>query len=98
MTTPSLPNRFASWRYYVVYGIIALVLIIFVVRLFNLQVIEYSDWLAQAVTNQTREISLPPQRGIIYDRNGIVLARNIASYTVAITPAYLPDDPADMRG
>ncbi len=97
MTTPSLPNRFASWRYYVFYGIIALVFVIFVVRLFNLQVIEFSDWLAQAETNRTREISLPPQRGIIYDRNGIVLARNIASYTVAITPASLPDDPADIQ-
>ncbi len=33
----------------------------------------------------------PTQRGIIYDRNGIVLARNVASYNVTVTPAFLPE-------
>ena len=36
-------------------------------------------------------------RGIIYDRNGYVLARNIPSYNVVITPASLPDDEADIQ-
>jgi len=30
---------------------------------------------------------------LIYDRNGFVLARNVPSYNVVITPANLPDDP-----
>ncbi len=36
-------------------------------------------------------------RGIIYDRNGTILARNIASYSVVITPAALPDDDGDIQ-
>ena len=36
-------------------------------------------------------------RGIVYDRNGYVLARNIASYNLIITPANLPDDEADIE-
>ena len=43
------------------------------------------------------EISLPAARGIVYDRNGYVLARNIASYNLVITPATLPDDEADIE-
>ena len=40
---------------------------------------------------------LPAARGIIYDRNGYVLARNTASYNLTITPANLPDDEADIE-
>ena len=39
----------------------------------------------------------PAARGIIYDRNGYILARNVASYNVVITPAGLPDDDADIQ-
>ena len=52
---------------------------------------------AQADDNRTRQISEPAPRGIIYDRNGAILARNVASYNVVITPAYLPDDIADVQ-
>jgi penicillin-binding protein 2 len=33
----------------------------------------------------------------IYDRNGITLARNVASYNIVITPAALPDDDGDVQ-
>ena len=56
-----------------------------------------TDWQDQAVENYTRTISLPPERGIIYDRNGFILAKNIASYNVVITPADLPDSDADIQ-
>ena len=38
----------------------------------------------------TQEINQASLRGIIYDRNGVILARNVASYNVVITPASLP--------
>lgn len=66
-------------------------------RLINLQVLEHSIWQARAEENYTREISIPAPRGIIYDRNGTILARNVASYNVVITPANLPDDEADIQ-
>ncbi len=47
--------------------------------------------------NRTNVISVAPARGSIYDRNGITLARNIASYDIVITPAYLPDDDGDIQ-
>ena len=50
-----------------------------------------------AVTSVFKDVSTPAVRGIIYDRNGYILARNVASYNISITPAYLPDDDADVQ-
>jgi len=81
------------WRFKIIYAILAIVFSIYVIRLFNLQVINGEAYVEQAEENRIKNISVPTQRGIIYDRNDYVLARNAASYNVAITPANLPDDP-----
>jgi len=47
----------------------------------------------QADENRITDVNIPSLRGIIYDRNGIVLARNIPSYNVVLTYKELPDDP-----
>jgi penicillin-binding protein 2 len=85
------------WRVIVVYGVIVAVIGAILFRLVNLQVLSDESWMVQAVDNYTQSIRDPAPRGIIYDRNGIVLARNIASYNVVITPADLPDDDADIQ-
>jgi len=86
-----------KWREYIVFGVIAGVVSVLLFRLINLQLIGGSSWKDQSVENYTREISEPASRGIIYDRNGFVLARNVASYNVVIVPASLPDDDADTQ-
>ncbi len=85
------------WRVWVVYGVMAALVGVIILRLINLQIVTVKDWKAQAVENYTLTISDPALRGIIYDRNGYVLARNVASYNVVITPASLPDDDADIQ-
>ena len=85
------------WRTLIVYALIVAVLGGLVYRLFSLQVVEAQTWVGQAIDNYTTEISDPASRGIIYDRNGYILARNVASYNVVITPAALPDDDADTQ-
>ena len=85
------------WRTLVVYGLIVAVMGGLVYRLFSLQVGEAQTWAGQAIENYTKEISEPASRGIIYDRKGYILARNVASYNVVITPAGLPDDDADIQ-
>lgn len=86
-----------AWRIWAVYGLILAVVGVITFRLFTRQVLEYGNWQGQAVENYTTEISDPAARGIIYDRNGFVLARNVASYNVIITPADLPDDEGDIQ-
>ena len=84
---PNLDRRFTLF-----YVIIGLIFSFYVIKLFSLQIINYSDNLAVADENRTKQISESTQRGMILDRNGYVLARNVPSYDVAIVPAYLPSD------
>src|SRR6266540_4548185 len=85
------------WRVLFIYGLIIGVVGVMIYRLFALQVVGPQTWAAQSVDNYQQTISEPAPRGIIYDRNGSILARNVASYNVVITPAALPDDPADIQ-
>lgn len=96
-SSPSPQFQMQSWRLWVIYGVVALVMGSLLFRLLNLQVVQGIDWLDQAVENYTTTDSIPPARGIIYDRNGYILAGNIASYSVVITPANLPDSDADIQ-
>jgi len=91
------PVRFETWRLATIYITVVLAFTALLFRLVNLQVVEGSAWNASAVDNYTNEVSVPAPRGIIYDRNGYILARNIASYNIVITPANLPDDDSDIQ-
>lgn len=85
------------WRVLLVYGALAGLVGVLVYRLVSLQILEGASWMTQAVDNYTREISDAASRGIIYDRNDYILARNLASYNVVVTPAGLPDDEGDIQ-
>ena len=99
MSTGSIPRpaRFETWRLAAIYIVVVLAFTGLLLRLINLQVVQRSGWAAQAVENYTNEVNVPAPRGIIYDRNGYILARNVASYNIVITPAGLPDDESDIQ-
>jgi len=97
MTTSTRPRQLSNWRYLIVYVLLIAVAVVFAVRLFTLQILQGANYILQTTGNRTQDISAAPSRGIIYDRNGIILARNIASYNITITPAYLPDDDGDVQ-
>lgn len=64
-----------------------LVGIVFFVLLFffwKIQVLDNDKYWRQSEANRIREIILPPQRGMIKDRNGVILASNIASFQISI--------------
>ena len=58
-----------------------------VARLVYLQVLCHEDLAAQAESNRTAIVPIVPNRGLILDRNGVVLASNYAAYTLEITPS-----------
>ena len=62
-----------------------------VARLVFLQVVRHEDLAEQAESNRTAVVPVVPNRGLILDRNGVVLATNYAAYTLEITPAKVPD-------
>lgn len=93
----ALKNMVATWRI-IIFGVILIaIFFVYVGRLFYLQVLQYSDWSAKANENRTHELNLAATRGMVYDRNGFILARNIPSYNIVITPALLPDDDGEIQ-
>ncbi len=70
-------------------GIVPLILI---GRLWYLQMIRGEDYRVLADRNRFREVDVAAARGVIYDRNGEILARNRPSFSVVIVPADLPED------
>jgi penicillin-binding protein 2 len=62
-----------------------------VLRLGYLQWWRYDDFYEQAESNRTAVVPIVPNRGIIMDRNGVVLASNYSAYTLEITPSKLTE-------
>ena len=56
-------------------------------RLVYLQVYRHADLDEQAESNRTAVVPIVPNRGLILDRNGVVLASNYSAYTLEITPS-----------
>lgn len=61
-------------------------------RFIWLQIYKHSDYVAQAEDNRISIVPIVPNRGLILDRNGVVLARNFSAYTLEITPSKINGD------
>ncbi len=73
-----------------IFAVSVLVLLCFVLlfaRLVYLQIFRHDDLRAQAESNRTSIVPIVPNRGLIMDRNGVVLASNYSAYTLEITPS-----------
>src|SRR5688572_3660066 len=81
------------------YGLLVLVLAIFVVRLFYLQVINYGHYRAAALTDQLKQYEIPATRGLIkaYDGSAVLpIVLNQQLYIMYADPVYVkkPDEAA----
>jgi penicillin-binding protein 2 len=74
-------------RVFVVSLVVVLCFCLLGSRLFYLQVVRHEDLRAQAESNRTSIVPIVPTRGLIEDRNGVVLASNYSAYTLEITPS-----------
>lgn len=95
-TTLRIKDHWAETRLFNARVIIASVLALgltgmVVGRLTQLQIFDYEYFSAQSQGNRIRVQPVPPIRGLIYDRNGIVLAENQPSYQLELTPEQVPD-------
>jgi penicillin-binding protein 2 len=68
-----------------------LLISILLVRLLYLQVISHEHYTTLSEDNRVNLQPLPPNRGLIFDRNGILLAENMPSYRLEITPEQVDD-------
>jgi penicillin-binding protein 2 len=79
-----------------VFVLLAFSLLVF--RWFVLQVVRHDDLAAQAEANRIGVVPIVPNRGLIVDRNGVVLATNFPAYTLEITPSKVADIEATING
>lgn len=71
-------------------ALVALTLLL-MLRMYYLQVIQYEHHSTLAENNRIHVQSLPPTRGMIYDRNGVLLADNRASFSLTLTRERIED-------
>jgi len=60
-------------------------------RLFYLQVISHDHYTTLSEDNRVSIVPIAPTRGLIFDRNGVLLAQNIPSRTLELVPEHIPD-------
>lgn len=73
------------------------VMAIFLARVGYLQIMKGNYFLSLAEGNRIRVIPIEAQRGIIYDRNGIPLLRNVPNFSLSIMPQDLPRNPGERN-
>ena len=67
-------------------------------RLAWLQIVDYKHFADLSENNRIRLMELPPTRGLIYDRNGVILAENKPTFHLEITPEQVDDMEATLAG
>jgi penicillin-binding protein 2 len=72
-------------------GFVMLMFFVLFLRFFYLQVIQHEHYSTLAENNRISIAPIVPNRGIIVDRNGVVLAHNYSAYTLEITPGKVDD-------
>ena len=72
-------------------GFVLLMFVLLFLRFFYLQVVMHDHYQTLAEANRISIVPIVPNRGIIVDRNGVVLAHNYSAYTLEITPGKAGD-------
>ena len=67
------------------FGLLIFLTLFLVARLFYLQIVQHNVYATLSDKNRIQVQSLPPIRGLIYDRDGELIADNIPSYNLTIT-------------
>ncbi|TMX31895.1 penicillin-binding protein 2 [Vibrio sp. Hep-1b-8] len=71
-------------------GIVAM-LGILVTNLYNIQINQYQDYKTRSNDNRIKVVPIAPNRGLIYDRNGKLLAENRPVFSLELTPEMIKD-------
>ena len=72
-------------------GIVLVAFAVLLARFVWLQIVQYDYFTTRAEENRITLVPVTPNRGLIVDRNGKVLARNYAGFTLEITPSRVPN-------
>jgi penicillin-binding protein 2 len=82
------------WRALAGFVLIMLSLLALLSRFAYLQIVRHDEFVTRAQNNQVKPVAIPPARGLIYDRNGVVLADNVPAFRLEVVPEQVRDMPA----
>lgn len=72
-------------------GFVVVLFLLLLARFFYVQVLEYQRYHTLAENNRITIVPVPPNRGLILDRHGVVMAHNYSAYTLELTPSKIGD-------
>ncbi len=79
-------------------GVVGILLLGLVIgRLVQLQVVEYEQFAERSLGNRIRIEAVPPIRGLVFDRQGRVLAENLPAYQLELIPEQVTDIDATLE-
>ncbi len=84
--------HFFRQRLFFIAGFIFTCFSLLFARFVWLQIVKHDVYATQAEENRISIVPVAPNRGLILDRNGVVLARNFSAYTLEITPSKINQD------
>ncbi|MDD1627933.1 MAG: penicillin-binding protein 2 [Methylococcaceae bacterium] len=87
----TVENRLFLNRIVAAFIVISLLTAGLIVRLIYLQIAGHEHYSSLAKDNSIKIVPLVPNRGIIYDRHGKILAENMPSYSLELIPEKIPD-------
>lgn len=88
---PIREKRLFQERAWVAMGIVIVVFLLLLARYFYLQVIQHDHYLSEADNNRIKSHRITPTRGLIFDRNGTLLAENKTAYRLQVVSEKAPD-------
>ena len=88
---PHRESRIYSARTVTAILIVLSLMGVILTRYHSLQITEYEIYRTQSESNRVKLQPLPPKRGLIYDRNGVLLADNRPSFTLSVIKERVPD-------
>ncbi len=77
--------------------IIIILLLLLILHLVKLQIVDHTHFTTLSRDNRVKVEPLPPTRGLIYDRNGVILAQNLPTHSLEITPERVKDLDKTLR-
>jgi penicillin-binding protein 2 len=92
----SQERRLFTTRVLVALGLMLVLMAVLVLRLVWLQLFQHGYFTIRADDNRMRVEIVPPVRGLIYDRNGVLLADNLPSYRLELVPEQVGDIEATL--
>lgn len=79
------------WRVVVAFCVVLFLMSVLLLRMYHLQVVEFQKYQIASEQNRVQVEPIAPTRGLIFDRNGVLLAENTPNFSLGVVPEKVND-------